>query len=217
MLKVLSFSIFMMLLITLPAFSGDFQFDKTMTADKLWSKVDGSFAGLRDYTSDFSVDASSRDIHIKAGGKLSCLLPDKVKFVFEGLPGFLGEHKEIISDHSIQEIIDRKNFSHSIANTEVIQGEPYYIVKSSSLKENDNLQEARFWIHARYYTTGKVILKYANGGYVKVTQGFKNVSGYNLPSLMNISLYFPEWRAELVVNFSNFALNVGLTEAMFRK
>jgi len=217
MLKVFSFSILMILLIVLPACSAEFQFDKTMTADKLWAKVDATFVGLSDYTSDFTVDASSRDIHIKAGGKLSCLLPDRVKFVFEGLPGFLGEHKEVISDHSIQDIIDRKNFSHSIANTEIIQGEPYYIVKSSSLKKDDNLQEARFWIHARYYTSGKIILKYANGGYVKVTQGFKNVGGYNLPSHMNISLYFPEWRAELVVDFSNFALNVGLTEDMFRK
>lgn len=213
MTKMFLYSSVILLLISIvtsPVFCKDFKFDSNMSGDELWRRVDGALSGLRDYTSEFNVDASSRDIHLNVKGKLSCILPDRVKFVLEGLPSFLGEHKEIITDKSIQELIDRKKFSHSIAMTEMIQGEPYYVMKSTALDKKENLQEARFWIHAVNYTSNKVILKYASGGYVRAEQKFEKINGYMLPSYDDISITFPEWRARMIVQFYNFSTNTGL-------
>ena len=200
-----------LLLFTSPfASAEDFQFEEDMTADELWQRVDNSLSGLRDYTSNFSIDASSRDIHLKVDGNLACILPDKLKIIFSGLPDFLGEHKEIIADHSIQEIIDRENFTHKIGMTDIINGEPYYVINSSVIDKEKNLQEARFWIHAVNYTSNKVILKYANTGYIKAIQEFKDVGGYKLPAHQDISIAFPDWRANFVIDYKDFKLNTGV-------
>ncbi|HPZ07125.1 MAG TPA: hypothetical protein PL110_03355 [Candidatus Eremiobacteraeota bacterium] len=210
MIKTSIFSFLILFLLISPVLCQDFKFDPNMTGDELWRRVDCSLAGLRDYTSDFIVDASSRDIHLKVNGKLYCILPDKVKFVLEGLPGFLGEHKEIVTDRSVQDLINRKKFIHSIAMTDVINGEPYYIIKSSAINRNDYLQEARFWIHAVNYTSNRVIMYYSNGGYVRANQKFDRAHSYMLPVYQDISISFPEWRIQLLVTFSNFSINNGL-------
>lgn len=200
----------MFFIISSGVYAEEFIFDPDMTADELWKRVDLSLFGVRDYTSDFSIAASSRDITLTVSGKLYCILPDKIKIIFDRLPGFLQEHREIIADHSIQEIIDRDLFTHKIGMTEILNGEPYYVINSSAKDPGSQLQEARFWIHARNYTSNKVILKYSSGGYVKAIQNFENIQGYYLPSYQEISIAFPEWRANFVVQFYNFVLNTGI-------
>ena len=187
-----------------------FKFDPSMTADRVWANVDASLSGLRDYTSDFNLDGTSRDLHLTLSGKLACILPNRLKVVFEGLPSFLGSHKEMVSNQSLQDIIDRKKFSHTIAMTEVLAGEPYYVIKSVALEKGNNLQEARFWIHAQKFTSNKIILKYSSGGYVRATQKFTPVKGYMLPNYQDISIAFPEWRAEILVSYGNFLINTGV-------
>jgi len=204
------FTILFLIFTLMPPVAAEFQFDPAMTADELWKRVDKSLAGLEDYTSNFTIDASSRDIHLNVKGKLYCILPDKLKIVFEGLPDFLAAHNEIIADHSIQDIIERENFTHTIGMTEILNGEPYYVINSSAKDKTKNLQEARFWIHAVNYTSNKVILKYANGGYVKAIQDFKDVEGYRIPSHQDINISFPDWRVNFLIDFYDFELNTGV-------
>jgi len=187
------------------------------TAEEVWAGVDAKLSGLQDYTSSFKAEAGSRDLFIKFHGKIFCRLPDKVKFVLEGLPDFLSKHSEIINENSVSQIIQRDKFNHRLIGQEKIEDKTYYILQSTAKDTGNNLVEALFWINPQNYTSDKIILKYKDGGYIKVLQEYQLIEGFPLPVSQKIKLMFPLWRAEIRVYFSDFKINPGLGKDFFVK
>jgi len=200
----------------------------TLTAQEIIKRAADEYDRVQDYMVDAKVTVSSPNIHVpQMNVKIYYKKPDKLHV--ESRDGFAALPKQgVMIGNPLRDML--KDSELSLAGSEKALGRDCHLIKVT-YRNQGQVTRARVWIDKERWVAVQTYVDPDSGPSIRLSLWYSKVSGkYWMPSKSQAVIEFPTITggrrateskpakpSTITVQFSNYKINTGLSDRIFRK
>ncbi len=208
---------------------------RTMTAQEIVNRAADEYDRVKDYTVDAKVAVSAPDVHVPVTNvKVYFKKPDKLHV--ESKSGFAVLPKQgLVAGNPLRNLV--KNSGLSLAGSERALNRDCYLIKAVLDQGGGQTARARIYIDKERWVVVQMFVDARTGPSLRLSIWYSRIGGkYWMPSKSLAVVEFPRMQMDpdarnkvtedktkpskpstVTVQFSNYKINVGLSDKIFRK